>query len=249
VSARRSTIALGDRTATYRESGTGIPAVVTAGLGLTSRFYEDSYDAFREAGIRLVVPDLPGWGGTPGPATGLSPADMASFLLEVADALELERPVWIGHSLGAQAVVRVAADAPARAAGIVLVGPTGAGGRLELLRQAGGLAVEAGRTSLSVIGAVAREYASTSPVRTLGTWLRHGGDDVVGLLPRVQCPALVLVGESDPVVRERFVEQLADGLRDVRVLRVTDGTHALPRGHAEAFNGAVTAFVRAVGSI
>jgi HPr kinase/phosphorylase len=41
---------------------------------------------------------------------------------------------------------------------------------------------------------------------------------VVELLPRVQCPALVLVGESDPVVRESFVEQLAAGLRDVRVL-------------------------------
>lgn len=230
--------------ASYRESGAGIAAIVTAGLGLTSRFYEESYAPFAAAGIHLIVPDLPGWGKTPGPKTGLDPATTAAFLLEFARSLQIRQAVWIGHSLGAQAVVRVAERRPDLAAGMVLVGPTGAPGRLKLLRQALGLAVEARRTSLRVIGAVAREYVTTSPVRYVGTWLRHGHDDFLTRLPRVQCPTLILTGDADPVCRSEFVELLRHRVPQAQVEWVRGGTHALPRGQSEEFNRRVIGFVR-----
>lgn len=244
MSARRRNVQLGDRVASYRESGSGIAVIVTAGLGLTSRFYEQSYDAFADAGMHLIIPDLPGWGDTPGPRTGLRPADAAGFLLEFARVLGIRRAIWIGHSLGAQPVVRIAAMRPDIASAIVLVGPTGAPGRFRLLRQAASLAVEARRTSASVIAAVAREYITTSPVRYVGTWLRHGRDDILDLLPRVQCPALILAGDADPVCRAPFVEMLRHRIPHAHVEWVRGGTHALPRGHADHFNRAVTGFVR-----
>lgn len=222
--------------ASYRAAGNGPVVIVTAGLGLTSRFYEQSYGPFAAAGIRLVVPDLPGWGRTPGPRTGLSPHDTTLFLLEFAAALGVRRAVWIGHSLGAQVVVRVAERRPDLAAGIALVGPTGAPGRAELARQAWGLAVEARRTTLKVIGAVARDYIRTSPVRYVGTWLRHGNDDLLARLPHVQCPAIVLAGDADPVSRPAFIELLRHRMPQAQVEWIRGGTHALPRGHAEAFN-------------
>ncbi|MGH7446514.1 MAG: alpha/beta fold hydrolase, partial [Longimicrobiales bacterium] len=80
-------------TASYREAGSGIAAIITAGLGLTSRFYEQSYAPFAAAGIRLIVPDLPGWGDTSGPRTGLGPSDTAAFLLDFGDALAIRRAV------------------------------------------------------------------------------------------------------------------------------------------------------------
>lgn len=248
MNADRRGIEIGGGRASYREAGSGVVAIVTAGLGLTSRFYEESYAAFAAAGIRLIVPDLPGWGDTPGPRTGLHPADTAGFLIEFAAALGVRRAVFIGHSLGAQAVVRVAERRPDLARGIVLVGPTGAPDRIKLLRQAWGLAVETRRTSLAVIGAVAREYIRTSPVRYLGTWIRHGRDDLVARLPRVQCPALILAGDADPVSRPEFIELLRHRLPRARVERVSGGTHALPRGNAEEFNRIVIGFVRGAGS-
>lgn len=230
--------------ASYRESGSGLPVIVTAGLGLSSRFYEASYPAFANAGLHLIVPDLPGWGSTPGPRTGLHPSDTADFLLEFVRALGVRRAVWVGHSLGAQAVVHVAERRPDVAAGLVLVGPTGAPGRYELLRQAWGLAVEARRTSLGVIAAVAREYIRTPPMRYLGTWLRHGKDDLTERLPRTQCPALILAGDADPVCRPTYIELLRHRMPRAEVEWVRGGTHALPRGHAAEFNRRVVQFIR-----
>lgn len=234
--------------ASYREAGSGRTAIVTAGLGLTSRFYEESYDAFAAAGIHLLVPDLPGWGETPGPRTGLTASGSADFLIAFAQAAGVRRAVWIGHSLGAQAVVHVAARRPDLAAGIVLAGPTGAPGRLELLRQARGLAVEAKRTSWQVIRAVARDYIRTSPVRYVGTWLRHTNDSLLERLPAVQCPALILAGDADPVCRPEFIELLRHRMPHAAIAWIRGGTHALPRGHAEAFNRAVIAFIQSIDS-
>jgi 2-hydroxy-6-oxonona-2,4-dienedioate hydrolase len=248
VSAALRQVQVGRLRVAYREAGAGTVAITAAGLGLSSRFYEQSYPAFAGAGIRLVVPDLPGWGRTSGPWTGLSPGQTARFLLDFADALGVRRAVWIGHSIGAQAIVELAAHSPARADGIVLVGPTGAPGRAELLRQAWGLAVETYRTSIGVIGAVARDYVRTSPLHYLGTWVRHSGHDLLGRLPQVQCPALVLAGDADPVCTPAFIELLRHRMPEGRVQWIRGGTHALPRGHAPEFNRSVIAFVQEISA-
>lgn len=244
MSVAARTLAVAGRRTSYREAGAGPVAVIAAGLGLSSRFYARSYAAFADAGVQLVVPDLPGSGGTPGPLTGLAPEPTAEFLIAFAAAAGIRQATWIGHSLGAQVVVEVAVRRPDLAAGVVLVGPTGAPGRRRLLRQAWGLTVETFRTSLPVIGAVVRDYIGTTPPRYIGTWLRHAGHDLSALLPRVQCPALILAGDADPVCRPSFIELLRHRLPHARVEWVRGGTHALPRGHAAQFNRAATTFIR-----
>jgi pimeloyl-ACP methyl ester carboxylesterase len=247
VSAPRRHTHVAGKPASYREAGAGPTAVLAAGLGLSSRFYDESYGAFAAAGIRLVVPDLPGRGATPGGRTGLSPQQTALFLVAFATAMGIRQAVWIGHSIGAQAVVEVAVQRPDLVAGLVLVGPTGAPGRGEVLRQVGALAVEAGRTTGGVIRAIARDYLATSPVRYLGTWLRHGRHDLPTRVELVRCPVLILAGSKDPVCRPDYVALLKGRLPQSRVEWVTEATHALPRAHAAAFNQRVTEFVRAVG--
>jgi 2-hydroxy-6-oxonona-2,4-dienedioate hydrolase len=244
VNGERRVVDVNGEPASYREAGSGIPAIVTAGLGLTSRFYEESYEAFASAGIHLIVPDLPGWGKTPGPQTGATPQQNAAFLVAFANALHLRHTVWIGHSLGAQVVTEIAATRPDLARAIVLVGPTGAPGRAQLPRQAIGLAREARRTSLPVIAAVARDYLSSSPLKYIGTWIRHSGDHMPARLMRVQCPALILVGTRDPLISPEFIELLRHRLPRARVEWIAGGTHALPRGNAAEFNRSVIRFIR-----
>lgn len=234
----------------WRETGHGPAVVVIPGLGLSGRFYDRNGSAFAAAGFRFIVPAMPGFAGTAGRRTGYDVANGAAFALAFIDLLGLERVHWIGHSIGAQAVVRAAGDAPIRAASATLVGPTGAQppGGTRLRHQAAGIAREAVHAPWKVVAAVAAEYVRISPLAYIGTWLRSASDDLLLHARNVRCPALVVAGTADPVATRRAVERLTAALPLATVARLAGGGHALPRGCAQQFNELVIAFLRRVES-
>lgn len=231
---------------TYREAGSGPAVLVVPGLGLSGRFYDRSFAPFAAAGLRLVVPDLPGFGRTRGAPLGQHVAETSAFMLAFADALGIERAIWIGHSVGAQVAIDIAVQAPQRTGAIVLVGPTGAPGRHKLPRQAWALLREAMRAPFPVVLNVLADYLRTSPVAYVNTWLRYGRDRPLQKLRAIPCPALVLVGTRDPVIDPGFLDVLVRRLPGARLERVPGGTHALPRARPAEFNTAVVRFCRDV---
>lgn len=237
-------VTVGRGPAHFAEAGDGPPVVLAAGLGLSTRFYEPAMAAFARAGLRLIVPDLPGCGRTPGPATGSTVPQIAEWLIGFADALGLDTPAWLGHSVGCQVALDLAARAPDRCAALVLAGPTGAPSRFRLLRQIAMLPRAALREPLALIWAVARDYVRVLPSAYLGSWLRAGWDRPVEKLERVRCPALVLVGERDPIPAPQLLARLRYGLRNARIVRVRGGGHGLPRDAVEAFTAAAAPFLR-----
>src|SRR3954452_24071868 len=92
-----------------------------AGLVDDHRFLE----ALGQAGYRVVAPELPGYG----PSTGEeSLEDMLDFTLhgwDVVDALGIDDPVIIGHSMGGMVAAEMAAVCPTRTRALVLVAPLG----------------------------------------------------------------------------------------------------------------------------
>jgi pimeloyl-ACP methyl ester carboxylesterase len=71
--------------------------------------------------FRILTYDLRGHGYTDTPPTGYSPDAMAADLRELLDALELERPVVIGHSYGADIALYFAARNPHRVREVVAI--------------------------------------------------------------------------------------------------------------------------------
>jgi pimeloyl-ACP methyl ester carboxylesterase len=76
---------------------------------------------------RVIAVDWPGHGASPPPARpGATSAMMyAAVLAELATALELERAVVCGNSVGGYAAIRLALEHPARVGALVLVDPGG----------------------------------------------------------------------------------------------------------------------------
>jgi len=244
VSFRLARIEVDGTNVAYRETGAGSPVVLLPGLGLSGRFYEGLAEGFAAAGLRLVVPDAPGFGGTPGALWGRSVPDLAAFHHAFARALGLGAAVWVGHSLGAQVALRLAADHPHAARGLVLAAPSGGPARLLRLRQLGALGLTALRVPPALTLATLREYATNNPLRVVGTWLRGAADDPTVHAMRVKAPTLILAGGRDPVPGRRYLSLLRQRLPDVRYEVVPGATHALPREAPEAFTRAVVAFVR-----
>jgi pimeloyl-ACP methyl ester carboxylesterase len=113
----------GGSLATFRLGGSADDAPpVLAVHGITANSHSWSVVARALSGrASLLAPDLRGRGrsnGLPGP-TGM--AAHARDMLAVLDHFELERPVLVGHSLGAYILARLAVDHPERVAALVLV--------------------------------------------------------------------------------------------------------------------------------
>lgn len=89
----------------------------TAWSPLTERLDEDRY--------RYTSFDLLGCGASGGAETWqrCTIDEYAADLTALCDALDIDRPVVIGHTLGAAITLRAALDNPGRLAGIVLVAP------------------------------------------------------------------------------------------------------------------------------
>ncbi|AEI63499.1 alpha/beta fold family hydrolase [Corallococcus macrosporus] len=89
-------------------------------------------------GLRLVIPDMRGAGQSGRPETGYSLETLANDVLSVADAADARRFTLVGHSMGGQLVKWVAAQAPERVEGLVLLNTVPAAG-LPLPPDAAGL--------------------------------------------------------------------------------------------------------------
>lgn len=235
---------VGGRDVRYIEAGAGPVVIFAAGLGISADFYRPNMTALANAGFRAIAPDLPGFGETRGRVFGSTIAQLAEHLTQFTDAIEVKHAAWIGHSIGCQAVVHLAARRPDLARAAVLAGPTGGYGR-RLLRQAGAIAVAAVREPWRLTKAVLHDYVRLSPLNYIGTWVKAGRHDPLQHAPRVTCPVLILVGSKDHVPHRDFIAHLKHKLPDAEVHKVIGGQHGLPVDAKEEFDRAVIAFLRA----
>ena len=145
------------RRAHVRICGAGPTVFLLPGLGLSSRIYARNCTDLAGAGFRVVVPDFPGFGKTPGGRFGLHVEESADWLVALARALDVSRAAWIGHSVSCQPAMLLASRHPELARGLVLIAPTGAAGRHRVLRQVVRFAQNAFREPPGTVLAVARD--------------------------------------------------------------------------------------------
>lgn len=113
----------------YRSLGSGPRTVVAIhGWMVSGTVYDELAELLDHAGLRLVIPDLRGTGGSDRPATGYTIERYARDVLELMDDLGDSSFVVVGHSMGGAIAQWVAAAAPARVAGLVLLCPVPASG-------------------------------------------------------------------------------------------------------------------------
>lgn len=222
------------------EQGTGPPVMLIHGLGLNAGVWRPHLDRLAAAGYRAIAPDLPGFGHSEGPLTGLSIREAADWLGRLADLLGVQRAAWLGHSIAAQQIVTLAASSPDRVAALVLAAPTGRAGR-HMLRQPLGLLTTAFQEKPRLVGDVLRRYL-LSPTSTVGTWVRAQRHDLALDAPRVRCPTLLVAGQRDAVVTDPFLHLLLQLLPDATLHRIDDATHAVAIGAIGPFTDAVLAF-------
>jgi pimeloyl-ACP methyl ester carboxylesterase len=258
----------------YAAGGNGPPLVLVHGLGGTIENWRALAPALA-VHHRVLVPDLPGHGGSSPLAEAPHVDSLADAVLAITDAEEAGDAVWVGHSLGGVVAIRAAVLRPDAVRGLVLAAAAGIGS-----------ASRAAQVTLAVLGAT-RPGRLIAPFRhtwahsrlgrrtAFGWWgvadpdglepelaeaflvgpayhtdTRQAGrallvSDPRSELDRVTCPCLCLWGASDNWVR------LDDGMEYARRLRaplrsIAGCGHLLIGERADSCLAAIRDFVDAL---
>ena len=108
----------------YRDWGpgspAGIPVVALHGLASSSRWYDLVAPLLADT-HRIVVPDQRGHGRSEHPSTGYDWQSLAADVVELMEAVGLDRPAVLGHSWGGYVALALAAKFPRSLSRLVLI--------------------------------------------------------------------------------------------------------------------------------
>jgi len=238
---RRKRIAHADgrRFAYVEIDGAGPPLLLLHGFSDSSRSF--SLLAPELAGRRLVIPDLPGHGGS-APGSDWTPSALAKDMSAFVSAAGLKRSVLVGHSLGSMVALEMAALHPGLFSGLVLLAGT--------LRP--GL-----DDNHPVVTGVAALDDPVAPDGPFLTYWYHCGPDVPALLltelaveaaalpagrwrallagirdfdrsanpPRIDTPMLILSGDDDHLFDRAHHDALVAAFPEAAELRLVGCSH------------------------
>jgi pimeloyl-ACP methyl ester carboxylesterase len=226
----------------WRTGGAGDPLVLVHGIGVSGRYLLPTAACLVD-GFHVFVPDLPGWGRSDKPARPLGVHGSARALAGWLDEVGIERASFLGNSMGCQILIDLAAWSPERVHALVLVGPTVDGEARSFARQAFRLLRDALHEPLSLIPIVVSEYLRFGVRRFVATAQSVIADRPEDKAPLVRAPALVVRGERDTLVSQRFAEQLATRLPLGELAVVPGGPHALTYAEPRALARLTSSFL------
>ncbi len=168
--------------------GAGSPVLLIPGGVGTSADWDEAAAAIGEAGRAVILPDLPGTGGSGTPREGYDRAILARSLVVLIKALGHERLAVVGHGIGGFLAIEMAAATPYVVERLVLVTPT-----------IGGIGERVRRLTADEAFAEQALYQQTGTHQTLVDHLlgEAARTDDAPLLGAIECPTLVIRGDGD----------------------------------------------------
>lgn len=217
----------GLRTHTRRSAdpGTGAPPVVLVhGLAVSHRYLTPLAVALA-ATHQVYVPDLPGFGLTEHPRGAYDVRRHADHLAAWLAAYQVPPVCLLGHSFGAEVAAAVAATHPDAVRALVLAGPTSDPAARSRRDQFGRWLVDSLREAPLQAPILARDVWNARPWRVLATLSHSVRNAIEADLVRVGAPTVVLTGDRDPVVPQRWRDEATRLVPDAALVVVPGAAH------------------------
>lgn len=196
--------------------------VLVHGVGTSHRYLDRLHDDLARDHDTVSV-DLPGFGGQAKPDHTVEVAEMATVLGHALDTLGTAPFVLVGHSMGSQWVVELAAQRPELAQALVLIGPVTDRDRRSMVVQSLALARDTAGETPGVNQRVFIDYLRAGPSWFLRQVRRMIDYRIEDRITEVSAPVLVLRGGNDPIAGTAWSRLLRD--------RATRGSMAVVPGH------------------
>ena len=261
-------VAAGGTSLAVHTAGSGLPLVLLHAFPL-----DHSMWAFQEPlaeQVRLVVPDLRGFGGSD-EAVPESIAALADDVVALLDAVHVAGPAVIcGISMGGYVAQHVAARHPDRVAAVILVATKLEADSAEARAGRTDLAAKVGRLGLGILAdamiprlladsaearrapgradveSLLRRTILAQRVETVQTALAALGarPDMTEPLRQLRAPALLVAGAEDAITPPECLQAAEAIIPRAKLLIVPAAGHMVPLEQPAVFNAAVLEFLR-----
>lgn len=247
----------------FRDVGQGLPVLLLHAFPLTGdAFAAQLRDPALTSRYRLIVPDHRGFGQS---ALGVGPTTMgriAEDALAILDHLKVREAVVGGVSMGGYAAMALLRADPSRVKALVLI-DTQAGADDDAARnkreESARAVLENGmdllvetmiprllspsadaslKEEVTALIRANRREAAAAALRGMG--MRPDSREILG---RFGGPALVVVGEDDPITPLAKAEEMASLIKDAALARIPKAGHLPNQEAAATFNEALGTFL------
>jgi pimeloyl-ACP methyl ester carboxylesterase len=258
--------------AAYKIDGTGINCWVNArclnekkrsllfihGAGVDHTVWMNQYEPMQD-GYNIAAIDLPGHGHS----EGKGEEDVflyTTWVKKIIDCLGMNKPVLIGHSLGAAIGLVFAVKYGDALSGVVSVG---GGVRMPVNEMIlAGLKTDPAavmglvaklciskkhRGSLS--DAMSSVFTRMKPDILHGDFLACDRLDITGEITQIKAPALVVCGDDDKMTPPAMSHFLADNIEGGRLAMIAGAGHMVMLEDPGAFNEVLEAFVESLPDV
>jgi 3-oxoadipate enol-lactonase len=244
-------------------------ALLWPSLFTDHRMWRHQIAPLREAGWRTLALDPPGHGRSPGPGRGFTMDECAQAAVQVLDATGVRAPtVVLGTSWGGFVAPRIAMLAPKRLNGMMLFNTSAERGtplersKATLLTKflaigaldkvtasmivSGLLAPETRRREQDLGADLAEQFLTWDRRRFIATVrsVLVDRDPVLGALPELKVPALIVSGKEDHTLPSFHSQRMAQKLPDARHIEVRGAAHLVPLEAPQAANPLILGFLR-----
>lgn len=252
----------------FEEHGSGEPVVLIHAFPLSRKMWTPQIKAFAGENIRLILPDLPGFGDSTLPPDGMSLEEMARGVAGLIDELGIEKAVIGGLSMGGYVTFNLFRIRPDLFKAAVFCDTTSAAdteekrsGRLATVEKIKDLGMQIlidemlpnliGEYTKANNGRLVSElkqmFADTDPRAAVAAMEATAErKDHTYLLPDIAVPTFFIVGDQDKLTDAGVAEKMHSQVTGSNIAIIRNAGHYTNLEQPEQFNEALLSFCGSV---
>ncbi len=220
----------------FKITGEGKPLLILHGWGSRSERWERVAELLAENGMKVIIPDLPGFGNSQRPSEVWGLDDYCEFIQEFVKFLSLEKFYLLGHSFGGSLAVKCALAFPEKIDKLFLVGA--ACFRRKALRKKLFYIIAKVFKIFSFLPCYScvrkgfykfivrkSDYPYTEGVMK-DIYLKIIKEDLSDVLPQIQIPTIIIWGEKDKVKPIKEARSINEKIKNSKLEILPKGGHS-----------------------